>query len=270
MTPKPALPLACPETYQEPNDDATPSIDGGANLTLLDEHIDDCGTAKINCPDQSVVSFYDQNDGRLHLFLCVCKRWTCPYCGRVKRAKLEADIKTARPNRFVTLTTCGHESESPRQIFDWTRRQISELAKVIRREGRDFEYLRALEATKTGYPHYHLLVRSPYLDQKELSRHWCHFTRAYIVDIRSLTKDEAAAKYVMKYLTKQHSISFTQRRLSWTRNFFPKRDEDTPSTYAPINVTRTRGSLEDYKYWNGHGAEFEAINRWHWIRKEQA
>lgn len=237
-------------------------------LSSLDTLIEDCGIPKKRCPDESCVLFDDCNGGYRHLFRIVCKRWTCEACGPVKRAQLQAKIQEARPNRFITLTTCGHETETPRQIFDWTRRQISELGKLIRRSGREFEYLRVLEATERGYPHYHLLVRSPYLEQAELSRHWCHFTRAYIVDIRSLTKDEKAAKYVMKYLTKQNAVPFTNRRLSWTRRFFPKAQAEQKADYCPINVHRYSGSVEDYLRWEATDSEWVQINRWHYVSKE--
>jgi hypothetical protein len=196
-----------------------------------------------------------------------CKAWSCKYCGHVKRKQLQSKIKAARPNRFVTLTTCGHATETPRQIFDWSRRQISELGKVIRKENSEFEYLRCLEATKTGYPHYHLLCRSGWLDQKRLSELWCKFTRAYIVDIRALSKDENAAKYVMKYLGKQTSLSFTKRRLSWTRRFFPPAEKPKPSASIPAEIKFYNGSMEDVSYWELPGTQFEKPNAWHWIAK---
>lgn len=236
-------------------------------LTSLDEYIEDCGNRKITCPNQSVTSFWDANSETFHLFRGTCKTWTCPYCGHVKRARLQADISAAKPNRFITLTTCGQPGETPRQIFDWTRRQLSELSKQYRREGREFEYLRALEATQLGFPHYHLLVRSQYLDQKELSHRWAHLTRAFIVDIRSLTRDENASRYVMKYLTKAGSVPFTKRRLSWTKKFFPPAQPQPPTTYCPVDVNHYRGSLEDVTFWEFPNRSWEKLNQWHWIKR---
>lgn len=265
----PTPPLSSGRVNQ-PTIDCQPLTDEELSaLTSLDEQIDDCGKPKKNCPSEGCLIFDDCNGGFRHLFRTTCGRWTCPYCGQVKRAKLQERIQSARPNRFVTLTTCGHETETPRQIFDWTRRQISELAKFYRRTNREFEYLRALEQTKSGYPHYHLLVRSPWLEQVELSRSWCNFTRAYIVDVRSLTKDEKAARYVMKYLSKQHSLSFTQRRLSWTRNFFPPEPKPQKSSYCPINVQRFASSIANYFQWECNAARWEKINDWHYTSKER-
>lgn len=264
---RPGLPFGC-------EDDSPRSSGGQADpeapldcLSSLDTELEDCGKSKIACPRQSTLGFWNTEDGLYHLIRVCCKTWSCPYCGRIKRAQLESDIASARPNRFLTLTTCGASNETPRQIFDWTRRQISELAKEYRRCDIEFEYLRALEATKLGFPHYHLLVRSPYLDQKELSHRWCHLTRAYIVDIRALTKDERAAKYVMKYLTKAGTVPFTNRRLSWTRKFFPKQPEHEGPPCVPVDIERWQQPMESVVWWEFPGCAWEKLNRWHWIRK---
>ena len=263
-------PSACPEQERATNEQDALTRVGDASAdcsSSLDEYIEDCGTEKTLCPSQHTVTFHDVNTGLFHLFRVACKRWTCDYCGSCKRAKLQAEIKAARPNRFLTLTTCGGANETPRQIFDWTRRQLSELTKQYRREGRPIEYLRVLEATKLGFPHYHLLVRSEYLEQKELSHRWAHLTRAFIVDIRSLTRDENAARYVMKYLTKQGSVPFTNRRLSWTRNFFPKTPPKPKSELCPIGVQRHKMTLEQLEYYEFPNATFEKVNKWHWIQR---
>jgi len=239
----------------------------GDSLPSLDEYIEDCGTRTVTCPKQSTTSFWDVNAELFHLVRVVCKTWSCPYCGPIKRAKLAADVAAARPNRFITLTTSGHSTQSPRDVFDATRRQLSELAKRLRKEHGTFEYLRALEQTKTGFPHYHLLVRSPYLDQHELSRHWCALTTAFIVDIRKLSPDEKAVRYVMKYLGKQTVVPFTTRRLSWTRDFFPPKPPVPKSEICAVDVQRWNGSLECVTHWEFPNCSWERLNQWHWIKR---
>lgn len=236
-------------------------------LSSLDEYIEDCGTSEITCPRQHTTSFWDVNSETFHICRTTCGTWCCPYCGPVKRAKLAADVKAARPNRFITLTTSGHSDQSPRDVFDATRRQLSELAKRLRKEHGTFEYLRALEQTKTGFPHYHLLVRSPYLDQHELSRHWCALTTAFIVDVRKLSPDEKAVRYVMKYLGKQAAVPFTTRRLSWTKDFFPRRPPRPKSEICAVDVQRWNGSLEDVTHWEFPNRSWERLNQWHWINR---
>lgn len=242
-------------------------IDAASGATSLVAYKEDCGTDPRTCPRQHTVDFWCQDDGRHHLFRIVCKTWACPYCGPIKRAELAARIKAAKPNRFVTLTAAPNQDETPRKVFDRTRRQISELAKVYRREGREFEFCRVLETHQSGYPHYHLIVRSPWLDQRELSYRWCCLTESYIVDVRKLSNDNKGVNYVMKYLGKQESTAFTQRRVSYTRNFFPKRPPDPPSIYNPIDIVRHSGSLEDVVYWEYRSCDWEHVNKWHWIAR---
>lgn len=268
-------------TERFPETETTTETDQLSARSLLDPYKESCGDEKnaenaphqptdITCPRQTTTSFWDTNTGLHHLIRVVCKTWACPYCGPIKRATLAADVKRAKPNRFITLTTAGHSAASPREVFDATRRQLSELAKVLRRDHGEFEYLRCLEQHKSGYPHYHLIVRSPYLAKHELSRHWQHFTGAYIVDVRKVSDDDRSVKYIMKYLGKQDAVTFTTRRLSWTKNFFPPREKQPPSEIHAIDVLHWRASLEDVVYWEMPNTTWIKVNRWHWIQTKNA
>ena len=242
-------------------------IDAKDPLSLLDENIESCGTKTVDCPRQGCVTYFNVDDQTWHMVRTTCGTWSCQYCGRVKRARMLEKVQAARPNRFVTLTTIGDAKKTPREVYDWSRRQISELSKSYRRDGIEFEYLRVLEVTKKGFPQYHLLVRSPYLDKRELSHRWCHFTEAFIVDIRALSPDEKGARYVMKYLGKQDSVPFTNRRVSWTRNFFPKEETEPKPKQCLAEVKRWGGSPEHVLYWEYSAADVEKLNQWHWIIK---
>jgi len=44
---------------------------------------------------------------------------------------------------------------------------------------------------------------------------------AYIVDVEPIWNTSNVARYAVKYLTKQTSIAFTRRRISWSKKFFP-------------------------------------------------
>ena len=155
------------------------------------------------------------------LFSTVCKAWSCPACGPRKTWLLCQRCQTANPNRFVTLTTCDHETRTPREVFDSVRRQIPELWREMRRHYGDIQYCRILETHKSGYPHFHFLVRGPYIPQKHLSHVWEHLARAFRVDIRKIWNQDQVAKYVAKYIAKQTTNPFTPQRVTQSRNFFP-------------------------------------------------
>ena len=163
-----------------------------------------------------------------------CKRWSCPHCGQRKMTHFAHRVAAARPTRFITLTCANRRYETPREAYDDTRRALSKLTTRIRKNYGEFEYFRILETTRKGWPHYHLIARSPYIPQPDLSKRWASLTGATIVHIRQVDKTAHTYKYVMKYLGKQHHVPWTDRRLSWTRNFFVEDDfEKGPSLNMP-------------------------------------
>lgn len=156
-----------------------------------------------------------------------CKRWGCSHCGPRKIAHYARKVGNAEPNRFVTLTVWTEAYESPRDAYDKTRRSLSKLSVRIRKRIGEWEYFRVLEVTKKGWPHYHLIVRSPYISQAELSTLWAELAQSKIVDIRKIKGKFDVYKYIVKYLGKQKHIPWTDRRVSWSRNFW-KADDFKP------------------------------------------
>ena len=98
------------------------------------------------------------------------------------------------------------------------------MAVRLRRVHGEFEYFRVLEVTRKGWPHYHLIVRSEYIPHATIKSVWAELTGATIVDVRKIKKSQDVYFYLVKYLGKQKYIPWTNRRVSWTRHFFPKSD----------------------------------------------
>lgn len=126
-----------------------------------------------------------------------------------------------------------------------------------------------LEEHKSGFPHFHLVVRSPYVAQEELSRDWCKLTDAFIVDIRKIDPGRRVARYISKYLTKQTSPGFTNRRVSFTRSFFPPTPEREKLNLNLQEVQRERGSALDVVGWTWPGTSLEQVSSCHWIIRRQ-
>jgi len=176
------------------------------------------------CPYATTIRAWSDHFQSTLLIALTCKRWGCRYCGQRKSSELAARVAAAKPNKLITLTVNPKAYERPREAYEDTRRKLSELAKVMRRETGSFEYLRVLEVTKKGWPHYHLVARSPYIKQAWISSVWNDLTGAPVVDIRAIKRKDHVASYVMKYLCKQTYIPWTNRRVSWSKSFFPKTD----------------------------------------------
>jgi len=161
------------------------------------------------------------NSDSLILIGLGCKRWTCRFCAQVKIRKLSWLTSRAKPNRLLTLTVNNSLYASPREAFDRTRAFVPELIRALRVRFGAIEYLRVTEVTKTGWPHYHLLIRSGYLPQQVVRSIWETYTGATIVDLRAVKDSFGAYNYLTKYLTKLHRIDWTERHVSYSKSFFP-------------------------------------------------
>lgn len=171
------------------------------------------------CPTSTTGTAWSEALRRSVVISVGCRRWGCPFCGRRRVAALARRVEDAAPNRLITLTVDIKLWESPRAAYDGTRRALGPWTRAMRRDG-PFEYLRVLELTKRGWPHYHLMVRSGYRPYAEVSRVWAELTGARVVDVRQIKQRDSVYWYLVKYLAKQAYCDFTERRVSQTGKFF--------------------------------------------------
>jgi len=193
------------------------------------------------CPSATTWECVELATDKRAIIAIPCKRWGCKWCGQKKAFHLAAKCETAKPNRLITLTVAPAFFESPHQAYQKTRRKVADFAKTLRKTLKEFAYFRVLEATKAGWPHYHFLARCPYIPQPTISRVWNELTGAPIVDVRAIKTGMNVFKYVLKYLCKQTHIPWTNRRISWSHDFFPK-PETTARRHNPYveGVRRTQ------------------------------
>ena len=222
---------------------------------------------KPTCNTALCVVGYDPEGDWYHAIETRCNRWSCPECGPLKTWQLCKRIEAAKPNRFVTLTTARPDGQTPREVWDHSRRQVSELAKKLRKSHGSFEYCRVLEEHKSGFPHFHLVVRSPFIAQEELSRNWCSLTDAFIVDIRKIDPNRKVARYIAKHLAKQTQNSITNRRVTATKGFWNNDEEDVYQPLGLIDIQRHHGTLEDLNYYEYPNTVFEYLTPRHAIMK---
>lgn len=181
------------------------------------------------CPHAQTLSAWSLKYGCSVLLPLSCKRWSCRHCAETKTRQLAARTREARPNRLMTLTVDPANYDTPRQAFDETRTKLAPLTRTLRSKFGEVEYLRVTELTRRGWPHYHFLIRSPYIPHSVVRDRWQELTGARIVDLRKCSANFRAYTYLLKYLTKMHSISWTERHVSYSRRFFPPlpaRDDD--------------------------------------------
>lgn len=184
------------------------------------------------CPNAQTLSAQCPELSREVLVILPCKQWGCPHCARQKIADLARRTRGAKPNRLLTLTVDPKRYETPREAFDATRSQVPELIRRLRKRFGEIEYLRVTELTRRGFPHYHMLIRSGFLPQPVVKKDWNELTGAIIVDLRQVKQSFQAYTYLVKYLAKLHKIEWTERHVSYSRSFFPPKDDPPPSPWT--------------------------------------
>jgi hypothetical protein len=131
----------------------------------------------------------------------------------------------AAPNRWIRLGVDPALYESPKAAWEHTAPLLPECIRTLRKDLGEIEYLRVCELHASGYPHYHALLRSGFIPQKLLSTTWRNLAHAPVVWISKIDQSFSSFRYLTKYLTKLHRIEWTDRHVSYSRNFF--RPEDT-------------------------------------------
>lgn len=212
------------------------------------------------CQFSTIMHGYSLTLERSVVVAITCKQWSCRSCGQAKVRRLGAMAKAAKPTKFITLTVDNKLYETPREAFDKTRRQVNKIAAKIRKLTGECEYMRVLEVTKKGWPHYHLVARCGFVKQADLSNWWAELTGAPIVDIRKIKRTEDVYFYVVKYLSKQAYIEWTTRRVTLSRHFIHANDETETPTLNLIDVKREQQTVESFLHHQCQGQVMEQIS----------
>lgn len=201
------------------------------------------------CPWAKCVVGIDPNSETPVLVGTPCKRWGCLYCATRKVRRLAWMTKNAQPNRLMTLTINSDTDRTPKEVWDLTAAQVPELIRIIRKDRGECEYLRVLELHETGYPHYHLLLRSPFLPHPWLLKKWRDLVGPLGitqrgegskkpvagVNIEKVDKSFGTFRYLVKYLTKLHKIEWTDRHVSYSSKFFLEEDKEK-TAFAKLDI----------------------------------
>lgn len=77
---------------------------------------------------------------------------------------------------------------------------------------RKLPFLAVFEATKLGWPHLHILLRSGFIEQRWLSEQMADLIQSPIVDIRLARSPQQIASYCAKYVGKDTGKFGTSKR----------------------------------------------------------
>jgi len=146
-----------------------------------------------------------QNDeGGYRFFPARCGCWECLKCVRYRVSNLRTKIIAGEPDMMLTLTWDASRPETPNQAARMMKLAWNLFVKRIKykTKRKRVPFLAVVEAHKSGYPHFHILLRSGFIDWKWLSETWHELTGAWCVDIRRIHDARQRAHYVTKYFTK--------------------------------------------------------------------
>jgi hypothetical protein len=198
------------------------------------------------CPWAKTLVVEDIETGRPNVRSVTCKRWGCSYCAPRKIRKLAFLTNGAMPNRWIRLGVKPDLYKDGKEAWLKTTAKLPELCRVLRKEIGECEYLRVCELHQSGMPHYHAMLRSGFIPQKRMSTIWGDLTGAPVVYIAKIDQTFSSFRYLTKYLTKLHRIEWTDRHVSYSRNFF--RPEDLEKMAYPKRDVLAKSDDHPWKW----------------------
>ena len=163
---------------------------------------------------------------RTSLVLCPkkCRSQFCKRCmiGHAVRwrEKLRPALKRWRDVSMITLSLDRDQfdSELDGYLHVGRKRLIAELVRKLDRRGLVYstEWCYSLEFHKSGWPHWHLLVDSGFIDKHVIQRCWGH-GNVWISRSRGFSNKDHAINYATKYVMKADA-GFPDWALDYTGN----------------------------------------------------
>ncbi len=176
------------------------------------------------CGSRAFVSISDTDPPEYGIEADYCRDRWCRPCqrerGRIIAANIVDHLDGARC-RLVTLTIRTHGlSLADAVIKLYTSFSKLRLTAFWRTRVTGGCAVCEIKPTQDGlrwHPHLHLLVQGSYIPQAWLAKKWYAITGdSYIVDVRSCTHSEDAARYVTKYLSKPVPSAIVRNESSLT------------------------------------------------------
>lgn len=133
-----------------------------------------------------------------------CKCWHCELCAPDRQKDLRGLARRGEPNKFLTLTVNPGRYSGPTERAQQLRHAWLLLRRRLRRtrRWRSIPFLAVFERTKRGEAHLHIMLRTPFISQRWISRVMDELIGAPVVDIKMIRDKRRVAAYVAKYIGK--------------------------------------------------------------------
>lgn len=186
-------------------------------------------------PDLSVKG--SVSEGEAHPIRC--KRWSCPVCAEINRARVVAIAGKSRPRALLTLTVRSTDYETPADAALALKEGLRLLRLRLKRHPKlsNFQFLAVFERHKSGYPHLHLLIKGEFIPWQWLRKAWEEITGSYMVDIKKIKAKREAARYVAKYIGKDLS-AFPHCKRWWRSHGYSDGVDEAPPKDLRLGAPR--------------------------------
>ena len=151
-----------------------------------------------------------------------CRSWLCEDCFPQRRRQLIAQAIGGKPTRFITITSRKTHTYTPEDAARRMSRAWAAVRKrIVRKYGlRCLPFFLVVEQHKSGWPHFHILARCPYIDHKWLSKQLGELCDGPVVWIEHLNSAHRIAVYCAKYCGK------CVDKIGNTKRYWQSRDWD--------------------------------------------
>lgn len=138
-----------------------------------------------------------------------------------------AEAMGGSPNIFLTLTIRRNDHSNPYAAAKDLARawRLCRLRLLRHFKWKKLPFLAVFEATKAGWPHLHILLRSRFIPQKLISHIMSELINSPVVGIEYVHDKRRTAAYVAKYVTKEATKFGTCKRY-WQSADYDLRAED--------------------------------------------
>ena len=157
-----------------------------------------------------------------------CRSWTCPDCFEPRKKRLMAECHAGAPGTFMTLTSRRREGLTANEAaLKLTHAWRLIRLRLMRRSGmKKLPFIAVMEATKAGWPHLHILLRSIWLDHDLISSWMAELTDSPVVDIQRIDNKARVNAYVSKYCGKAAHKFGTAKRYFKTQDYDLRSEEE--------------------------------------------
>lgn len=221
-----------------------------------------------------VGTLYDDTGSVVDLRVPFCDKWDCEECRPRRCARVRYEALAGKPTQFLTLSWRVREGDTPASARKRMGKAWPHLHRWMCKEiGEKIEYFVVVEATKKGWPHFHILLRCKRIERRKIKNWWRKLTGSYIVKWETVWNVKGAAFYLTNYLKKGLEQFGKSKRYFRSENWISedqKRKSETHSVGRSLKHTLRERSeceriLRKAGYWTSPSEPEPGTQRLLWI-----